>query len=102
MSALRNAACTFGANTLGVEGAGEIRQCVAAGAERGTHYVAQAFKARSVDVWEWAAFAQHVLYDGDRELAMVIACMGYLPKMSGNTKVTPIHHACSFYSKSSR
>ena len=72
---------------------------MATGAERGTYYVAKAFKAYFMDVW--AAFAQHVLYEGDRELAMVIACMVVSPEISGNTKVTPIHHACSFYAKCS-
>ena len=46
---------------------------MARGAEHGTHYVAQAFKAHFMDMW--AAFAQHVLYDGDRKLAMVTACL---------------------------
>ena len=70
----------------------KIRQCVARGAERGTHYVAKTFKAYAIDVW--AGFAQYVLYDHDR-------MHGVSPEISGNTKVTPIHHACSFYAKCS-
>ena len=62
-------------------------------AERGTYYIAKTFKAHFMDVW--AAFAQHVLYEGDRK-------HGVSPEMSGNTKVTPIHHACGFYAKCSR